>query len=111
MYLDRQMFLMMLKRMSILSTKDYRAAIFHLADGELVVTATNPELGESKEKIPLDYHRDPLELSYNPKFFLDSLNVIESDKVIINIVSENKPCLLKGENDNTYLCAIMPMRI
>ena len=28
-----------------------------------------------------------------------------------NIVSEEKPCVIEGENDKTYLGVIMPMRI
>ena len=48
---------------------------------------------------------------FNPKFFIETLNVIDDDKVVLNIVDEEKPCLIEGGNDKTYLSVIMPMRI
>jgi DNA polymerase-3 subunit beta len=48
---------------------------------------------------------------FNPKYFIETLNVIEDDKVILNITDEEKPCLIEGEKDKTYLSVIMPMRI
>jgi DNA polymerase-3 subunit beta len=36
---------------------------------------------------------------------------MDDDKVILNITNEEKPCLIEGEEDKTYLSVIMPMRI
>jgi DNA polymerase III subunit beta len=109
--LDRQLFLMMLKRMSILSSEDYKGAIFNFKKNQLVVTSTNPDIGESKEDMDVNYSGDPLTVMFNPKFFIETLNVIDDDKVIVNIIDEEKPCLIEGEKDKTYLSVIMPMRI
>ena len=46
---ERQLFLMMLKRMSILSSEDYKGVIFNFEKNQLVITSTNPDIGESKE--------------------------------------------------------------
>jgi DNA polymerase-3 subunit beta len=48
---------------------------------------------------------------FNPRFFLDTLNVIDDEKVILSIDSEDRPCLVSSEKDDTYLSVIMPMRI
>ena len=107
---DRQSMLMMLKRMSILSTEDYKGAIFSFSDNKLKVTTTNPEIGESKEDLVVEFESEPMEISFNPKYFVESLNEIEDEKVIARITDYEKPCLLEGENDKTFLSAIMPMR-
>jgi DNA polymerase-3 subunit beta len=108
---DRQLFLMMLKRMSILSSEDYKGVIFNFEKNQLLVTSTNPDIGESKEDMEIEYSGDPISVMFNPKFFIETLNVIDDDNVILNIIDEEKPCLIEGEKDKTYLSVIMPMRI
>jgi DNA polymerase-3 subunit beta len=108
---DRQLFLMMLKRMSILSSEDYKGVIFNFEKNQLVITSTNPDIGESKEDMDIEYSGDPISVMFNPKFFIETLNVIDDDNLIVNIVDEEKPCLIEGEKDKTYLSVIMPMRI
>ena len=109
--LDRQLFLMMLKRMSILASDEYRGVIFNFSDQKLNITSTNPDIGESKEDMPVDYSGNDISIMFNPKFFIETLNVIDEEMVTLNIVSDEKPCLLSGETDNSYLSVIMPMRI
>ncbi len=109
--LDRQQFLMMLKRMSILSSEDYKGVIFNFKKNQLVVTSTNPDIGESKEDMDIEYNGEHITVMFNPKFFLETLNVIDDDNIILNIIDEEKPCLIEGQEDKTYLSIIMPMRI
>ena len=109
--MERQPFLMMLKRMSILSSEDYKGVIFNFEKNQLVITSTNPDIGESKEDMAVEYRGDSITVMFNPKFFIETLNVIDEDKVILNIIDEEKPCLLESEQDKTYLSVIMPMRI
>jgi DNA polymerase III subunit beta len=108
---DREKLLMMLKRMSILSSQDYKGAMFKFEKNRLKVTTTNPEIGESKEEIDIEYDGDPIEISYNPKYFIETLNAIEDNKISARIIDQKKPCLVEGEKDRTFLSAIMPMRI
>lgn len=109
--MDRQLFLMMLKRMSILSSDEYKGVIFHFNQDKLLIDSTNPDIGESKEDMDITYQGDPIEVMYNPKFFIETLNVINEDNVVLNIVNEEKPCKIEGEKNKTYLSVIMPMRI
>jgi DNA polymerase-3 subunit beta len=109
--MNRQMFMMMLKRMSILSSDDYKGVIFNFQENNLTVSSTNPELGESKEDMPIEFKGKKITVMFNPRFFMDSMNVIDDEKVILSIVSEDRPCLIEGEQDKSYLSVIMPMRI
>lgn len=109
--MDRHLFLMMLKRMSILSSEEYKGVIFHFSQDKLLINSTNPDIGESKEDMDITYQGDPIEVMYNPKFFIDTLTVMNEDNVVLNIMDEEKPCKIEGEKDKTYLSVIMPMRI
>ncbi|MBW2449225.1 MAG: DNA polymerase III subunit beta, partial [Deltaproteobacteria bacterium] len=109
--LDRKKFLMMLKRMSILSSEDYKGVIFNFKKDNMSITTTNPDLGESKEDMAIDYKGDPIEVAFNPRYIIEILGVIDTQNVVVNILDKEKPCLIEGENDDTYLSVIMPMRI
>jgi DNA polymerase-3 subunit beta len=109
--MEKAFFLNMLKRMSILCNENYRAAIFTFRNGELVINATNPDLGESTEDTSIDYAGSPIEAAFNPKFFIEAVNGIDEDRLIIDIISEDKPCLINGVEDKSYLSVIMPMRV
>ncbi len=109
--LNKYLFNMMIKRMSILSSENYNSVIFSFEKNRLLITSSNPEIGESKEEIEIDFNEGNIEVAFNPKFFMDTFNVIDDEKIILNIVDEKHPCLIKGENDNNFLSVIMPMRI
>ena len=109
--LDKFKFGKMLKRMSILATDNYKGAVFTFNDNKLVVTATNPDYGESKEETEIEFSGNPIEAAFNPKFFMDTLSVIDEENVIINIVDGSRPCIVEGDRDKTFIGVIMPMRI
>ena len=109
--MEKNLFVHMLKRMSILCTDNYRAAIFSFENGRLSINATNPDIGESKEDMAIDFEGDKIEAAFNPKFFIEAVTGVDDDKIVLNIVSENKPCLVDGTEDKSYSSAIMPMRV
>lgn len=111
MSLDKKTFLMTLKRMSILAVDKYPAVVFAFEKGNLNISSTSTELGDSKEDMPVEYDREPMKVTYNPRYMIDMLNVIEGDKVIINIRGEEYPCLIEEEEDKSYIGAIMAMQI
>jgi DNA polymerase-3 subunit beta len=109
--LNKQLFIMTLKRMSIFSTEDYKGIIFNFNDDKMIITSTNPELGESKEEMFIVYPGSPIEVAFNPRYFIESLSVIEEDQVILSIIDDQTPCLIEGEKDKSYISVIMPMKI
>jgi DNA polymerase-3 subunit beta len=108
---DRDAFLMMLRRMSILSSDKYRSVRFKVEKGELEATTTNPDLGESREAIGVSYSGDPVEIAFNPRYFIEAVSAMRSSKLVLGINDEATPCILKGEDDPGFLSVIMPMRI
>ena len=110
-HIDRQMFFMMLKRMSILSTENYKGILFNFKENNLVITATNPEVGDSKENMVIKFQNKPIKIAFNPKYFIEAISVIDDDNIILNIKDEEHPCIIEGETDKNFLSIIMPMRI
>ena len=61
--LDKTKFVKMLKRMSILSSENYKGAIFNFKENKLVITASNPDIGEAKEDMGIEYNGDDVEVA------------------------------------------------
>ena len=76
----------MLKRMSILSSENYKGVIFNFKENKLFITTTNPDIGESKEDMIIDFKGEPIEVAFNPRYFIETLSVIDAEKIIINII-------------------------
>ncbi|MFH1974763.1 MAG: DNA polymerase III subunit beta [Pseudomonadota bacterium] len=108
---ERLLFLMLLKRMSILTSDSYKGVIFSFKNGKLTVSSTNPDLGESKEEMNVDFDRDPVEIAFNVRYFIETLNVIDDEKVSIRLIDSESPCLIEGDKNKNFLSVIMPMRI
>ncbi|MBL0715882.1 MAG: DNA polymerase III subunit beta, partial [Desulfosarcina sp.] len=109
--LDKKAFQKTLRRMSILSSENYKGIIFKFDTDRLEIRANNPEIGESKEEIQIKYKGPLIEAAFNPRFFSETLSVIKGDEITINLTDSERPCLLEGQEDQYYLSVIMPMRI
>jgi len=110
-FIQRQLFLMMLKRMSILSSDSYKGVIFTFDEGRLTIITTNPEIGESKEDMDIVYHGPSVEAVFNPRFFMEILGVLEDEEIVLSIINDERPCYIGGKQDKRFMGAIMPMRI
>jgi len=111
MNIQKEDFLMMLRRMSILSSDKYPGVRFKIDKGQLEAKTTNPEIGESKETISISYEGDPLEVAFNPRYFMETLGSMESEMVVVRFKDEVNPCILEGKEDPHFISVIMPMRV
>ncbi|NOX35077.1 MAG: DNA polymerase III subunit beta [Deltaproteobacteria bacterium] len=109
--MDRTMFSTLMKRASILTSDDYKSVIMNFKDNELVVTITNPDIGESKERMMVSYCGEEIKSAFNPRYFMDALSIFEEDVVVINVKDNKSPCIIKGLDDDKLICVIMAMHI
>lgn len=77
----------------------------------LTLSADTPELGDSSDIIEIEYNSDDINIAFNYKYVLDSLKVIESDKVKIELGGALSSALFKSDDEDNYLCLIMPVQV
>jgi DNA polymerase-3 subunit beta len=111
MEVDRNMFYTLMKRVSILTSDDYKSVILNFKENELTVTITNPEIGESKERMMIGYSGDEIKSAFNPRYFMDALNLFDQATVVVYIKEAKTPCIIKAMDDDNLICAIMAMHI
>ena len=109
--IDRTMFSTLMRRVSILTSDDYKSVILNFKENELVVTITNPEIGESKERMMISYSDEEIKSAFNPKYFMDALSIFEDSIVVINVKDSKSPCIIRGLDDDKLVCVIMAMHI
>ncbi|WP_289020653.1 DNA polymerase III subunit beta [Desulfobacter postgatei] len=108
---DRAMFLTLMKRVSILTSEDYKSVIFNFTENSLTVTITNPEIGESKEQLMVGFSGEEIKSAFNPRYFMDALNLFEDEIVTLNIKDSKSPCIVKSMKNNNLICVIMSIHL
>ena len=78
--------------------------------GKVTISCTN-QTGDAKEEIYVSTEGKNLEAGFNPKYFLDSLKVIDDEEVFVEFGSNISPCLIKSTESNDYVYMILPIRI
>jgi DNA polymerase III subunit beta len=79
--------------------------------GNLSVSANTPDIGDASDMLEVRYDGDPLNIAFNYRYVLDALKVIESDDVRMEMNGALAPTLFKCEQDNGYLCLVMPVQV
>ena len=108
---DRSMLMTMMRRMSILTSDEYKSIILHFKDDEITATLTNPEIGESKDYLKISYQGEKVEGAYNPRYFIDALKGMETDDITLYIKDAKSPCLIKETDNDKLICLIMAMKV
>ena len=100
-----------MRKMLILSNERYRAVKIALENDIMELVSTNPDIGEAQENMEVEYRGERLEAGFNPRYFIDVLQSMESEFIKLGFIDESKPCILKGDADKGFLGLIMPMRL
>ena len=109
--INRSDFLHTLRRMSILSSDKFKGIKLELQNGSMEISANNPELGEARENLEVNYTGMSIAMRFNAKYFIDVLSVIDENEIELNLKDELSPAILKAVNTNEFLSVIMPMRL
>jgi DNA polymerase-3 subunit beta len=106
-------FTLAIRRVSLLSTERSRGVKFSLAKGSLKLFSSNPEIGEARDDLEVDYSGADLEVGFNSQYLLDFLMSIRSEKVRLEIKDENSAAVMKPDLDEDvrYTYVLMPMKI
>lgn len=110
-FINRESLLSSIRRVSLLSNQKSKGVTIALARGKMEISSNNPELGDAKEEIEVDYSGEDLKIGFNAKYILDILNSFNDDKLSLELDTQLSPGLIRPQNDTDYTCVVMPMRI
>jgi DNA polymerase-3 subunit beta len=109
---DRSSLTAALKRVSLLSRERTNAVKFSFSGGKAVLSSQNPEMGEAREDMGVEYGGSEIEVGFNAKYLLDALSAMDQDRVSLLLKDSLSPCILSpAGGDGGYKCVVMPMRV
>jgi DNA polymerase III subunit beta len=113
---DRERLLSTIKRVSLVANERTRAVRFDFAPGKLTVSSTNPELGDARETVPIDYAGQPFFVGLNAAYVMDFLSATDTPTVSLDLKDENSQCIGRPATaaedlPYDYLYVVMPMRL
>ncbi|GGG08335.1 DNA polymerase III subunit beta [Paenibacillus aceti] len=80
-------------------------------NGTIEISSSSTELGKVVEQLEVaQYTGDPLRISFNSKYMLDVLKVVESEQLHIGFTGAMSPMIVKPMDDSQSLYLILPYR-
>jgi DNA polymerase III subunit beta len=98
------------RRISLLAQKNAPLRL-SFAEGTLTVSAQTPDVGEASEAIPVPFSGEPFEIGFNPEFLRDGLESVDSDELVLKLISPLRPGLIESPDTGDFVYLIMPIRL
>jgi DNA polymerase-3 subunit beta len=98
------------RRISLLAQKNAPLRL-GFSEGTLAVSAQTPDVGEAREEIPVPYHGELFEIGFNPEFLRDGLESVDTDELLLKLISPLRPGLIESPDTGDFVYLIMPIRL
>lgn len=105
---DREGFLLALKRASLLSTQDYQAVKLEIFKNKSVISKSTPDIGESREEIPIEYQGKEIIAGFNPGYLIDVLKNLTDTNIDFELTDAERPGVIRIDG---YTYVVLPMRL
>lgn len=109
--IDRLLLTQALKRVSVVANEKSKGVKFAISPGNLDITSSNPDVGEAREELTCVYKGETFDVGFNASYFIDILNVLEDEKIVLELKNDTSPCVIRSEFDKRFLSVVMPMRL
>jgi DNA polymerase-3 subunit beta len=102
-----------IRRVALLSAERSKGIKFYIQKNNIRLFSSNPEIGEARDKVDVDYNGEDIEIGFNSQYILDFLTAVKSEKVRFELKDENSAILMRPEEEDEfkYLYVLMPMKI
>jgi DNA polymerase III subunit beta len=74
----------------------------------ITISSKNSDVGSSISNIDAVLEGQPIEVSFNLKYFLDVFQSLAGDSVVLSFTTANKPIVIKSVQDTTFTYLLMP---
>lgn len=77
---------------------------------ECVLSNRSQEIGESTETLAAEYTGDPMNISFAGNYVMSAAKALRGNSIIISFTGDMKPFILKGDEDDSILQLVLPVR-
>ena len=108
---DREIFLGLIKRVSLFSNQKSKEITFKFSEGKMEIMSNDPKIGDAREELEIDYSDKEFEIGFNARYIIDVLSSFSEDNFLFLLKDEFSPGVIKPEKDKNYTYVIMPIRL
>jgi hypothetical protein len=108
---DKQLMIDVLKEAMAITSPDYRGITLKL-NGNILVEATNDEIGEFKKELTEDFAYEGVDVCsiYNPEYLINTCNALPDTGLKMLFFKDQNGMILINSTTNDFQAVIMPMR-
>jgi DNA polymerase-3 subunit beta len=112
-HMPKEEFTQAIRRVSLLSTERSKGVKFYIEKNLLKLFSSNPEIGEARDNLEVDYQGAELEVGFNSQYLLDFLSSVSSERIQLELKDENSAAIMRPELEEQikYTYVLMPMKI
>jgi DNA polymerase-3 subunit beta len=110
-HMDKQQILHSLRRMSVMSTEKFSGVKVDMFDNRIVLTSTNPDVGEAKDEIDVTYTGERMSVGYSVRYLIEGIEPVDGDIVSFEMRSGDGPGVIRAPGSDQYMCIVMPIKL
>jgi len=102
-----------IRRVALLASERSRGVKLTIEKNQLRLYSSNPEIGEARDNLEVEYKGPELEMGFNSQYLLDFLLSASAEKIRLELKDNNSAAVMKPEleADIKYTYILMPMKI
>ncbi len=109
--IPKALFVAAIRRIATLTSAKTNIIRFELSPGRLVLSSSNPEMGEGRDELVVENESAEISVGFNFKYLLDVLGIISGENVFLSLSDQFSPGLITSPDDAGSLFVVMPMRV
>ena len=101
-----------IRRVALFSDQKSKRIVISVSKNKMEITSDDPNLGDAKEEIDVEYSGAEIKIAFNFRYILDILNSFEEERLNLQLKDSSSPGLFRPESskrDGDYACVVMPM--
>ncbi|MFT7581535.1 MAG: DNA polymerase-3 subunit beta [Myxococcota bacterium] len=107
----RERLIRAIRRNAILTSSKTYIIKVEVTTGRLAVTTSNPDYGEGRDEVDVDYDGEGMVIGFNYTYLLDVLNVLKGETIALEMNDEFSPTVVTSPAEPGALFVVMPMRV
>lgn len=111
MVIDRNSLFDAVKRIRLLSNEKTNGIKATLKNNQITISANHPSLGHATEVLNVNYDGLEMEIGFNAKYMLESLQVLDVSEIIYEFNNELSPVVVRSNEEPDFLGIIMPLKL
>lgn len=98
------------ERASLITMDEKKYSVKFKIDDEKMIISLNTDIGAVREELNIEMTGESMSISFNPRYFIDALKVIEEDTIEMRFTSNIGPCIIAPVDSNAFSYMILPVR-